>query len=139
MGRTRGKRGADLGLWQLRSVGWKCVWNLAGVQEQEWSGGVPEEHGLSRGSWDRNSDRLSGEGNVRVKQGLGRRAQSSCGRSGEAQSGPEATGLKDEDLSFPLGREENESTGASLVWLPISRENHTGSEEDHPGFASGRL
>lgn len=81
---------------------------------------------LRQGSWDRKSDRLSGEGNVRAKQGLGRRAESSCGKSGEAQSGPEVTGLRDEDLSFPLGREENESTGASLVWLSISRENHTG-------------
>lgn len=88
--------------------------------------GVPEEHSLCRGSWDRNSVRLSAEGNVRVKQGLGRRAESSCGRSGEAQSGPEVTGLKDGDLSFPLGSEENESPGASLVWLSVSRENHTG-------------
>lgn len=126
MERTRGKRGADTGLWQLRGVGWKWVWSLAGVQEQEWSGGVPEEHSLCRGSWDRNSVRLSAEGNVRVKQGPGRRAESSCSRSGEAQSGPEVTGLKDEDLSFPLGSEENESPGASLVWLSVSRENHTG-------------
>lgn len=37
-------------------------------QEQQWSGSVPEERGLSGEAWNRNRERLLGEQNLRVKQ-----------------------------------------------------------------------